>query len=57
MFFFTSDAQKLGKKTLFHSVEPIEQVFVYLMPGVKGIAPPQTHLSILHKVQTSYLML
>lgn len=40
-----SDAQKLGKKSELHSIRTM--VFVYLIPGVRGIAPPQTHPSIL----------
>ena len=42
-----SDAQNLGKKSVLHSIRPMGQVFVYLIPRVRGIAPPQTHLSIL----------
>lgn len=52
-----TDAQKLGKQTVLHSIRPIEQVFVYSTPRVRRITPLQTHSSILHIEQAFILFL
>ena len=50
------DAQKLGQKTVLHSRRPTEQVFVYSTAGVRGITPPQTHLSSLVHIVVAFIL-